>query len=412
LTTTVERYHDLDALRAFAMFLGIMIHAAMSFITVGPPIWACRDNEADFWADMFIYAVHDFRMQTFFLMAGFFGALLVGRYGVLKTALHRFKRIVIPLVVFGLLLSPTLGLLWVYAEFEQYQAHQEPFAWRGFYFSTEAVLTSDSQFSGVAANYYRSLAFLEATIPFHLWFLYYLAIFFVIVLPLAGLVRSLKSWPVIDQANRACRWVLTSRFRWIILAIPTTLLTMLMPIPMADTPTSWVPNPVIVVYYLFFFGVGWVLFHHRDRLADFSRGWCLLLISANVMILPSMFLTMQMWSEAQSREGYFLLAAGAASLYTWMMIMGLMGAFRVCLQRERAWVRYLSDSSYWCYLVHLILVIWLAIIMVEWNIPGPIKFVLILTFTMPILVLSYHCGVRRTWIGLMLNGPRNVKKVL
>ena len=36
-----KRYHDLDALRAFAMLLGIVLHGALSFFPV--PIWPAQD---------------------------------------------------------------------------------------------------------------------------------------------------------------------------------------------------------------------------------------------------------------------------------------------------------------------------------------------------------------------------------
>ena len=39
------RYHDLDALRAFAMLLGILLHAVLSFNQT--PIWPAQDNFQD-----------------------------------------------------------------------------------------------------------------------------------------------------------------------------------------------------------------------------------------------------------------------------------------------------------------------------------------------------------------------------
>ena len=39
--TVAQRYHDLDALRAFAMLLGIVLHGAISFFPM--PIWPAQD---------------------------------------------------------------------------------------------------------------------------------------------------------------------------------------------------------------------------------------------------------------------------------------------------------------------------------------------------------------------------------
>ena len=82
-----ERYHSLDSLRALAMFLGIMLHGMVSFADLRVPFWPAHDVERSKVPDLFMFLVHDFRMQTFFLLAGFFGCMLYQRFhlvGMLK----------------------------------------------------------------------------------------------------------------------------------------------------------------------------------------------------------------------------------------------------------------------------------------------------------------------------------------
>ena len=77
------RFHHLDALRATAMLLGIVLHASLAY-TGGP--WIVRDEGHGGFAAVF-FAIHGFRMQLFFLLSGFFTALLwrrLGLAGVLK----------------------------------------------------------------------------------------------------------------------------------------------------------------------------------------------------------------------------------------------------------------------------------------------------------------------------------------
>ena len=65
-----KRFHDLDALRAFAMLLGIVLHAAISFMPM--PIWAAQDiNQSPKVYETLLHVVHGFRMQLFFLVSGF-----------------------------------------------------------------------------------------------------------------------------------------------------------------------------------------------------------------------------------------------------------------------------------------------------------------------------------------------------
>jgi fucose 4-O-acetylase-like acetyltransferase len=105
-----RRWHDLDALRAFAMLLGVALHAALSFY---PTIWPVTDVTADVdgYFDEFVLAVHGFRMPLFFLLSGFFTVLLWRRRGLGNLLWHRMRRLVFPFVLAVILIAPTVD--WV-----------------------------------------------------------------------------------------------------------------------------------------------------------------------------------------------------------------------------------------------------------------------------------------------------------
>ncbi len=96
-----RRRHDLDALRGFAMLLGIALHASLAFF---PAPWWVQDRTSAFDGlfDEFLWAVHGFRMPVFFLMSGFFTALLWRRRGLGALLNHRLRRVALPLLL-GLL---------------------------------------------------------------------------------------------------------------------------------------------------------------------------------------------------------------------------------------------------------------------------------------------------------------------
>ena len=102
-----ERRHDLDALRAGAMLLGIVLHAALAY--TGIPIWPTVD---DAWPPFMAInnIIHGFRMPLFFLLSGFFTAMLWKRRGLGGLLIHRVKRILLPLVVGMFTIIP---LTWV-----------------------------------------------------------------------------------------------------------------------------------------------------------------------------------------------------------------------------------------------------------------------------------------------------------
>ncbi|MEM7699096.1 MAG: acyltransferase family protein, partial [Verrucomicrobiota bacterium] len=99
-------------------------------------------------------------------------------------------------------------------------------------------------------------------------------------------------------------------------------------------------------------------------------------------------------------------ASASGALYAWLMIFALFGLFRRFFSGERRWLRYLSDSAYWLYLAHLPLVIGFQILVSPWQVPGWIKFLLILVTVTGVLLLTYEWGVRYRWIGAILNGRK------
>ncbi|MFM7109538.1 MAG: acyltransferase family protein [Planctomycetota bacterium] len=88
-----DRRHDIDALRAFAMLLGIGLHAALAYS--GKPWLVVDSRQADFFY-WFFSAAHGFRMPLFFLVSGYFTALLVSRRGLWAMLRNRASRILVP----------------------------------------------------------------------------------------------------------------------------------------------------------------------------------------------------------------------------------------------------------------------------------------------------------------------------
>jgi len=94
--STDPRRHDLDALRAFAMLSGIALHAALSFM---PMFWPVQDSRQNEFFGLIFAAIHGFRMPVFFVMSGFFTAMLWRQRGLRSVLGHRFRRVLLPLML-------------------------------------------------------------------------------------------------------------------------------------------------------------------------------------------------------------------------------------------------------------------------------------------------------------------------
>jgi peptidoglycan/LPS O-acetylase OafA/YrhL len=104
------RRHDLDALRGFAMLLGIALHVSLAFF---PTFWPVQDTTASYDGlyDELLHAIHGFRMPLFFLLSGFFTAMLWRRRGLRSLLEHRVRRILIPLAIGVVTIVPLMN--WV-----------------------------------------------------------------------------------------------------------------------------------------------------------------------------------------------------------------------------------------------------------------------------------------------------------
>ena len=372
------RRHELDALRAFAMLLGVGLHAALTFF---PGVWPVQDRTAGYhgpWEELF-FAVHGFRMPAFFLLSGFFTAMLLRRRGVSSLIRHRLRRVAVPLALAMATVGPAMD--WVVARALGSKA-------KGV--SVDELLPRLGEFH-------------------HLWFLWML------LWLLAGfLVVAFVADRVRPEASRDHRAEQPAWPRWVMwLLIPLTILPQLgmadggaYPMFGPDTNTGLLPPLHLLAYYAAFFAFGVLAYGRRDRngvlLADtLGRRWPAVLPVTVLVVLPA-GLAVTFLPEIRS----WAASQGLQVLYAWGMCLGLIGLFRILLTRERPSVRYLADASYWIYLVHLPLVIGAQIVVRDWALPSGIKFLLITVGVSAILLLSYQAFVRYTPIGTLLNGRK------
>jgi hypothetical protein len=76
------------------------------------------------------------------------------------------------------------------------------------------------------------------------------------------------------------------------------------------------------------------------------------------------------------------------------------------MNHRRPVIRYLADSSYWLYLMHLPVVLWLQIWLTGLAWSSWLKLLLVNCLTTAVRLLSYQVLVPYTFLGATLNGPR------
>lgn len=90
------------------MLLGIVLHASLSFF---PSFWIVTDRRQEPGFGIIFSAIHGFRMPLFFVMSGFFSAMLLQRRGWKSLVKQRFHRVFLPLLLGMVTIVPlTIGI--------------------------------------------------------------------------------------------------------------------------------------------------------------------------------------------------------------------------------------------------------------------------------------------------------------
>jgi len=87
------------------MLLGIALHAALSFV---PFPWMVQDTRQDELFGLLFFAIHGFRMPLFFVISGFFTAMLCRQKGLAALLKHRAQRVLLPCVLGLLTIVPLM----------------------------------------------------------------------------------------------------------------------------------------------------------------------------------------------------------------------------------------------------------------------------------------------------------------
>jgi glucans biosynthesis protein C len=377
-----ERLHSLDSLRAIMMLLGLVIHSSITYGAVNyGGAWFLKDPGTTHVSnDFIVFFIHAFRMQIFFMVAGFFGAMLFYERSPIKMIKNRISRVVLPFIVFVLLLYPSIKFGIAYTNLI-FQGGPNAFM--------EALATLSSWDTLIPSS------------TFHLWFLYYLAL---ITFVSAGLAFFFQKMNKISAAISATfNWLIVRPvLRVLFFGVMTAMVYYIMGTTSLATPFSFVPDVNAFIYYFSFSIVGWVLFKSKHQLDQMMKAdWLCVILAISLFSINFFF------------PGFFNFFGLIAikSLTVWLFIFGFTGLFIRYASNHSALMRYVSDASYWVYLVHLSIVVLIPSFIVNWPIPPTLKFLTVLSLTGLICFVSYHYLVRTTFIGKFLNGRKYSRKL-
>lgn len=329
--------------------------------------------------DLCIWFLHLFRMPLFFLVAGFFAAMLLRKRGMGGLFRNRLRRIALPLVIFCPLAIAAMS----YSTLHAAASVQHP----------SPVLSLIAQFSRMANPPAQPAS------TAHLWFLYYLLFLYVLV----WTARSLGLGKLADRVRGlGPAWQLGLFPMLLVPALASV--TAPHPAPEGLFPQFWAFG-----FYGPFFAFGYLLFGH-EALLDRLRRLAPWLLAASLALYGVFWLLLQRHvPTAADPSATVPMAIAEAYVSVWMTCVCLVAGCSL-LDRGNRLLRYLSDASYWVYIVHLPVLLAIQYRLMDVELGWGTKFTISLAATSALCLLSYHVFVCRTVVGKLLGARLPVAK--
>jgi len=382
-----DRQRGLDLLRALGAILVVMLHVGMPYLTHPLPglIWSADSPDKSRLVTMICWTINGFIMPLFFLMSGFMAAQLAVQLGNRGFLTHRLKRLGQPFLLACCLILPMDLYVWVLGWVAEGSVPWK--ALRRLSFPEQY----DTALWGLA----------------HLWYLGYLLIYCVAAWGLREL------WSLRRQLSPP-----TLRFQRRPFLPAPGLITLSAACLLAGTVLWWQPRIVIgfrnafyplwenLLYYAIPFALGWFW---KQQLIDKAPGSTQvsavrLLVGAGLvgclLILP-----LKWHLEQETQPAAIALAPYLFATFGLLMTAGL---FQLALNFPPgplpAFVRFLAKASFWIYLFHhpLTGLINIDFKAVRWD--PFLEFVLSTGIVLGLCLATFEVGVRRTWLGKILNG--------
>ena len=372
----MSRNLSLDYLRNFANLSRCLLHASIPYMVTYAPVWPVNENGSWFF-DFAVFEIHLFVMELFFVIAGFVFAIQLQKQTTLSLFIDRTKRIFLPFLIGLLSLIPIVLSYFFLQEFSG---------------KIDINIIKNSYLKGWGLAY--DMMYPTA----HLWFLYYLLFFYVFTVFLKKFILKIES--------------ISLNLLFLLSVLTSSICMFFMERWIVDNPLTLKPEiPSLIHYYLFFI-IGFILYnsskHFKGIISNYRR--CLIAgtIIGLIAIVPQLFF------EEKSLEYYNLIKLTAIILYSsssYFLVFGFWGFFHSLNLADSKILRYLTDSSYWVYIINMPFVGLIQILLIPFEISIFIKFLLSFLGALFLSLLSYEYLIRYGFIGKIINKKRVRSKV-
>ncbi|MCG8338181.1 MAG: acyltransferase [Proteobacteria bacterium] len=366
-----KRLYYVDWLRVLAMLALFLFHADRFFDFYG---WHVKNDETNLISTVHVNFFVIWMMPLFFVLSGaaIYHSLQFRNAGEFIS--ERCKRILVPLLILGYFVtSPPQSYL---------------------------DRLTNGQFSGsfleYIPHYFQGVDMFGGNFPwhaFHLWYLLYLFVFSICLLPLFTFDKNGKPGLLARFSN-----LFTNPWSLVLLIIPIVIINVLI-----DTNNLGFMRGTggwDLFSYMFFLSYGYLVFSNPGTLKNIYRLTYPLLVIAVVTSLISLFIYSGVIPRIRDEVSWFnisLTIIRVISSLAW--IGGFIGLCEKYLNFKNGWLGYANQAVMPFYILHQLFLLLIGYYVVQWEMPVLFKFIIIAVAAFIAIMLAYEYLVRR--IGLL-----------
>jgi len=370
-TKTFQRRYDLDWLRVLGILLVFAFHSSRFYNLEG---WNVTNDILYPSVEAWVLFSSSFMMPLMFVVSGASLFYALGKGGFGKFIKDKVLRLLVPLAVGALTHLSFQSYLWdkthglFSGNYFQYLPHYYPF--------------SINWFGG------------------HLWYLWYLFLFSLILYPLLRWFKGNGS----GFLSRLGGWLSKSGLVYI-LALPILLLYLLP----SEFPFMVMNGGYPYLMYLFFLLWGFVLVSD-ERLNDSIRRLRWVSLSVGLTLVIG-FITVYSQIADPTVMSPGLLLAGAMRVFGgWMCVLAIFGLAMQYLTARTPGLDYANEAVLPFYIFHQTILLVVGYFVLQWGIPDVLEWMVIFVSSFIVIMAIYEFVVRRVNILRFLFGMRSSPK--
>lgn len=377
-----SRYYYIDFLRVIAIVMMFVFHVNMIFVAEND--WHIKDASSSNVLMELNYWMSSFRMPLLFLVSGFVSAILLEKMNQKSFVFQRFKRLIIPTVIWTFVLTAPQ----IYFERKL----------EGATFNYPEFYSTFLSFKWYPEGNFHWL---------HLWFIPYLFCYNILSIPLYNVLNRLsvrKALEKVFNQEYAILWVV------IVAIIPYTFLSVHFP-----TTHDLIHDVARHSFFIFFVFIGVLMYQFPIILEHIEHKRRLYLRMAVILIIFINVLRWNGWEPFDFWENWITkpqtyIFIALINLNAWAWVLASLGYGKKYLNKKSTLLAYCNQAVYPFYILHQTIIVIIGYYVVQTPDNTAFKYGFLLLVCFSICVLLYHLFIQPNNVMRFLFGMKKIKR--